>query len=208
EESTDDSVSNDGRRSKTPFRDGNGGQPEMMPDSCRQEWIPFKRGCSVASVRYVQDRHFSPPYRGWLFSAAVGSASRDKNCASTFSLGIGFGIADDILIIMNRFSIEVDWMRSCNKNQWSYILPSAGIGIKINEILKSIKSNVAVRFETGYAINSGLSSGQGGFKLAVGIESATIPLGFTYTGACFRLKVQRIWLQNRLDGVFLETVLY
>ena len=122
------------------------------------------------------------------------------------SFGFGFGILDDIGLL-NRFSVEVDWMRSCPDARWSYLVPSTGIGFKIPECIKKIPIE-DVRFETGYAVDIGPSSGKGAAKFAMGIESATIPLGFTYAGVCFRLKVQRIHLQKKLDGVFLEMVLY
>ena len=64
------------------------------------------------------------------------------------------------------------------------------------------------RIEVGYAWGLHAPFKQRGFKFAVGAQTGTLPLGFTYSGLTLRLTYQWLWLEPTLQSLCLDVVLH
>jgi hypothetical protein len=176
--------------------------PDLLASSDPKNLI--RSNPDFASVRYVQDRSFPPSYTGVLVSVAGGLTRESHRLKPALSLGPGYGIKENLLPVL-RFSVETDWLHSYRDGKSSYVVPWVGLGIKTADTFDT-DPLACVQMEFGYAAGVGASSGECGFKIAAGLESTTVPLGFTYSGVRFRIKYQRIALSRKLEGVFLEMV--
>jgi len=156
----------------------------------------------VASVRYVQQRNFPPSYVGLLLSVAGGMKLKTSKKNLATSLSIGYGLVDD-LILFKKIGVNLTFARHDSRRV--LLAPTMAAGIKAGLPGGLIE---AFHFEGGYAWGLRAPNKAHGFKTAVGLESPTIPLGFTYSGVTIRLKYQTMALEKKLQSAFLEVVLH
>jgi len=156
--------------------------PEFIPNDSLQNLIRYHP--DVASVRFMQNRYLPPSYQGFLLSAGGTIVFRDDKNQFVSSLGIGWGFADEVLFIFTNPSLILSAMYFFSGNgEW---LLRADIGIGINTPVFGI---FYPRFEFGYSWGFQTPYKGGAGMIALGLDSGTIPIGFTYAGLTFRLLI-------------------
>jgi hypothetical protein len=175
--------------------------PEFLPNDTLQNLIRYHP--DIASVRYRQDRFIPPAYRGYLLIAGVTYVySNDQNTFGA-SLGFGWGFTDEFLFVFIKPSVVVTAMQLLGTNGL-WIL-SADLGVGINTPILGI---FKPRFEVGYAFGFKSPYHGSAGKFVLGLESKTLPLGFTYAGLTFRFNYQVITFVEPLHSPVLEIVLH
>ena len=94
---------------------------------------------------------------------------------------------------MYFFSDKLEWL----------LMADMGFGINI-PVLGIFYPRIDFGYSWGF--QSPYKGGAG--KYAVGLESETLPLGFTYAGLTFRLKYQFIFFNKILHSPVLEVILH
>lgn len=175
--------------------------PELFTSDTLQNLIRYHP--DVASVRYTQNRSPHPAYEGLLISA--GGTTLFKNDENKFgaSFGIGWGIADDLLFYITKPSLIVSSMYLFNDNPEWIIMADLGFGLNA-----CILNSLYPRIEFGYTWGSEEPNRGSASKLSFGLDSETVPLGFTYAGLTFRLKYSFIFFHKTLYYPALEIVLH
>ncbi|MGE5692440.1 MAG: hypothetical protein ACM3YF_01510, partial [Candidatus Zixiibacteriota bacterium] len=176
----------------------------LIPDLLLQDGPEklIKENPDFASVRFVQQSDFPPTYAGLLVNSGAGAVIRRRGKGAGWSFGLGYGLIDDFLVF-NKISVEAIMMPGLDEPRRLLLGPSFGYGIKL-----PFHPLEAMRIEKGYLWGLRLPFKSKGFRLALGFESKTIPLSFTYLGVTLRLKYQWIWLEQTKHGLFLETVFH
>ena len=175
--------------------------PEFLPNDSMQNLIRYHP--DVASVRYMQKRYLPPSYQGFLLSAGGTIVFDDNQNKFGASLGIGWGFADEFLFVITKPSLIVSGMYFFSDNKEWLLLADMGFGINT-----PIFGFFYPRFEFGYSrgFQSPYIGGAG--MIALGLDSETLPLGFTYAGLTFRLKYQFIFFDKTLSSPVLEIILH
>lgn len=176
--------------------------PELLPDRSPEELIKFEP--DYASVRYVQKTSFPPSYKGLVFRLGGGKMQGDVGTGWGSEVGLGYGLIDDLLLF-NKVSVEVILSPSLDETTRLLVTPTVGAGIKVPAPLKLWE---ALHFDLGYSFGLRSPLDEDGFTLGVGIESPTIPLGFTYAGLTIRLMYKKFSLEQTKRGVFLEFIFH
>ncbi|UCH65213.1 MAG: hypothetical protein JSW63_11500 [Ignavibacterium sp.] len=175
--------------------------PEFLPNDTLQNLIRYHP--DIASVRYRQDRFIPPSFRGYLLIAGLSYAySNDQNNFAA-SLGFGWGFTDEFLFVFIKPSIVITAMQLFSTN--SLWILSADFGVGSNTPIFNI---VKPRFEVGYAFGFQSPYHGSAGKFTLGLESNTLPLGFTYAGLTFRFKYQVITFVDPLHSPILEIILH
>jgi hypothetical protein len=175
--------------------------PEFLPNDTLQNFIRYHP--DIASVRYRQDRFIPPSYRGYLLIAgATYVYSQDQNIFGA-SLGFGWGFTDEFLFVFIKPSVVLTAMQLFSTNGL-WIL-SADFGVGSNTPIFSI---FKPHFEVGYAFGYQSPYHGSAGKFSLGLESKTLPLGFTYAGLTFRFKYQVITFVEPLHSPVLEIILH
>ena len=176
--------------------------PELLPDKSPEELIKFEP--NYASVRYVQKTSFPPSYKGLVFRLNRGKMQGDAGSGWGNEVGLGYGLFDDLLLL-NKVSVEVILSPSLDEATRLLVTPTVGAGIKVPAPFKLWE---ALHFDLGYSFGMRSPLDEDGFTFGVGIESPTIPLGFTYAGLTIRLMYKKFSLEQTKRGVFLEFVFH
>jgi hypothetical protein len=175
--------------------------PEFLPNDTLQNLIKYHP--DVASVRFVQDRFIPPSYRGYLLKAGVTYVFTNNQNNFGAILGFGWGFTDQFLFVFIKPSITATAMQVFGTNGWWVLSAEFGVGINapILGIFKPrLEVGYAYGFESPYKGSAGI--------FAVGLDSKTLPLGFTYAGLTFRLKYQVITFPEPLHSPVLEIILH
>jgi len=175
--------------------------PKFLPNDTLQNLIRYHP--DVASVRYRQNRFLPPSYQGFLLSAGGTTVfSNDKNKFGV-SLGIGWGVADEFLFIITKPSVIVSVIYLFSDNRKWLLMADIGFGINT-----PVFGNFYPRIDFGYSrgFQSPYKGGAG--KIALGLDSETLPLDFTYAGLTFRLKYQFIFFDKTFHSPVLEIILH
>ena len=153
---------------------------------------------NFASVRFIQPREFLPSYFGLLVNAA-GGGSLNGDLKSSFAVGLGFGILDNLLFL-NNVSTDLVYQRILANDDRHFYMLTLGGGI-------SLPTNFvkAFRIELGPATEKFRDFG---YKIAAGIELPMVEVPFTYAGLTSRIMVQRIFAGSSLHGVYFQIVLH
>jgi hypothetical protein len=175
--------------------------PEFLPNDTLQDIIKYHP--DIASVRFVQDRFIPPSYRGYLLVAGATYANTIDQNTFGASLGFGWGFTDQFLFVFIKPSITVTAMKLLSTNGLWVLSADFGIGINI-PILSIFKPRLEVGYAYGFQSPYKGSAG----KFAVGLDSKTLPLGFTYAGLTFRFKYQVITFPEPLHSPVLEIILH
>jgi hypothetical protein len=119
------------------------------------------------------------------------------------SIGFGWGFSDDFLFFLNKPALFITATKLyTNESEW---ILTADFGFAINTPLFGF---VTPHTEIGYAWKLQSAGNENGSKYAIGFDSETIPLGFTYAGLTVRLKYQFIFLNKTLHSPALELILH
>ncbi len=174
--------------------------PEFLPNDTLKTLIKYHP--DVASVRYRQDRFLPPTFKGFLIttgSAFVLTKGEDKFGAS---LGVGWGFADEFLYVIKP-SINVTATHLFgDKKDW-LLMADMGFGIKV-----PVFGIFNPCIDFGYAQGFQSPYKGGAAKIALGLDSKTLPLGFTYAGLTFRIKTEFMFFNKTLFPQVLEVVLH
>ncbi|MCX6834858.1 MAG: hypothetical protein NTW07_06950, partial [candidate division Zixibacteria bacterium] len=155
-----------------------------------------------ASVRYVQNRHAPPSYRGLLLQAGGQVAFREGHARGGISLGLGYGIWDDLLLIKNVSIAATLHPAFCEPNH-HLLTTSLGIGFD----LPGDAWVKALHLEGGLGVGLGADFDKFGPVFALGVDSRVMPLRFTYAGITWRLKYQWFSLDSPVSGPSVEMIL-
>lgn len=176
--------------------------PGLLPEISPEKLI--KSEPDYASVRFVQKISFPPSYKGLVFRFGGGKMQEDVGSGWGSVVGFGYGLIDDLLLL-NKVSVDVILSPSLDEARRLLVTPTVGIGIKMPAPYKLWE---ALHFDFGYSFGLRSPLDEDGFTLGAGIESPTIPLGFTYAGLTIRLMYKRFSLEQTKRGVFLEFVFH
>jgi len=176
--------------------------PDFLEDNAPADLVKSHPG--IASVRYIQNREFPPSYRGILLHLGGGTIFDRSGSGLGSMAGLGYGLTDKWLLI-NKVSFDLKVMPSLDEGSRFLISPIFGFGLNLPAPLKLWK---AYRFEIGYAFGLQSPYKENGLNLALGIESPTIQLGFTYAGLTLRLLYRKYYLERTIQGIFFELVVH
>jgi hypothetical protein len=174
----------------------------------------IKHDTNVASVRYMQERYYPPTYWGLLFRAGGGYFFNSTPSSGAWSVGLGYApplaLLPDVPLL-ERLSFDLTYMQLTEKNPRQLLSLTGGLSIGLYTHRAGTKKPFRyleyLRLESGYAWGLKAPMKSHGAMLAFGLESGTIPLGFTYAGVSLRAKYQLMLLGNNLHSVALELVL-
>jgi len=174
---------------------------EFFPNDTVQNLIRYHQ--DLASVRYVQNRSLDPSYIGLLIS--TGGATSFHNDKNQFgaSFGIGWGFADEALFFITKPSLIISSMYLFNDDHEWIIMADLGFGVNL-----LLLNSLYPRLEFGYSWGSKDPHRGSASKLSFGLDSETVPLGFTYAGITFRLKYSFIFFHETLSYPGLEIILH
>jgi len=175
--------------------------PEFLPNDTLQNLIRYHP--DVASVRYRQNRFLPPSYQGLLLSAGGIVAFNNEKDKFGASLGIGWGVADEFLFIFIKPSLIISAMYLFSDNREQLLMTDMGFGINI-PIFDICYPRIDFGYSWGFQSPYKGSAG----KIALGLDSETLPLGFTYAGFTFRLKYQFLFFDKTLHSPMLEIILH
>ena len=175
--------------------------PEFLPNDTLQNLIKYHP--DVASVRYMQKRYLPPSYQGFLLSAGGNIVFSDNKNKFGTSLGIGWGFADEFLFVITKPSLILTGTYFFSDNKEWFLLADMGFGINM-PVLNIFYPRIAFGYSRGF--QSPYKGGAG--MIALGFDSETVPLGFTYAGLTFRLKYQFIFFDKTLSSPVLEIILH
>lgn len=174
---------------------------DFLPNDSLQNLIRYHP--DIASVRYRQDRFFPPSYRGYLLIAGGTYIYSQDQTKFGISMGFGWGFSDQFLFVFIKPSLTGTALYVLDGNErW---VVSVDFGIGINWPILNILSP---RLEVGYAYGLQLPfKGHAGI-FAAGLETKTLPIGFTYAGLTFRFKYQVVTFVEPLHSPVLEIILH
>jgi hypothetical protein len=155
-----------------------------------------------ASVRFIQNRHAPPSYRGLLLQAGGQITIREGHTRGGMSFGLGYGIWDDLLLIKNVSIAAALQPAFCEPNH-HLLTATFGLGIDLpgDGLIGTL------RLEGGAAIGLSRDFNDFGPVFALGVDSRVMPLRFTYAGITWRLKYQWFSLDTPVSGPSIEMVL-
>jgi hypothetical protein len=175
--------------------------PNILPNDTLHSLIRYYP--DIASVRYIQNRFLPPSYQGFLLSAGgIIALNNDKNKFGT-TLGIGWGFADEFLFSFIKPSLIVSATYLFSDSRDWLLMADMGSGINIpvfGIFYPRIDFGYSWGFQSPYKGSAG--------KIALGLDSETLPLSFTYAGFTFRLKYQFIFFDKTLYSPVLEIILH
>jgi hypothetical protein len=174
---------------------------DFLPNDTLQNLIRYHP--DIASVRYRQARFFPPSYRGYLLIAGGTYVYSQDQTNFGISMGFGWGFSDQFLFVLIKPSITGTALYVLDGNERWVVSVDFGIGINL-----PILNILSPRLDVGYAY--GFQSpfkGHAG-KFAAGLETKTLPLGFTYAGLTFRFKYQVVTFIEPLHSPVLEIILH
>jgi hypothetical protein len=175
--------------------------PDFLPNDSLQNLLRNRQ--DIASVRYIQDRYLPPSYLGYLLSAGGSYEIVNGETKPAASIGFGWGFSDDFLFFLNKPALFITVTKLfANEREW---ILTTDLGFAINTPLFGF---VTPHIEIGYAWKLQAVGNDNGSKYAIGIDSETIPLSFTYAGLTVRLKYQFIFLNKTLHSPMLEIILH
>jgi hypothetical protein len=175
--------------------------PEFLPNDTLQNLINYHP--DIASVRYIQDRHIPPSYQGFLLSAGTVVVLSDAINNFGVSFGTGYGFADEFIFFIEKPSLNISATNLFGDiNKW-ILMADIGFGVKVD-----VFGLLYPLFDFGYARGFQSPYNGGAVKLSLGLESETLPLGFTYAGLTFRLKYQFIFFDKIMHSIVLEIILH
>jgi len=175
--------------------------PEFLPNDTLQNLIKYNP--NVASVHYVQDRYLPPSYQGYLLSAGGTYVFADGKDKFGTTLGLGWGFSDEFLFILIKPAFFISTMKLFGNNQEWVLMADIGVGINA-PVFRIMKPHIEIGYAYGFQSPFNGSAG----KYALGFDSETLPLGFTYAGLTFRLKYQFIFFDKTLQSPVLEIILH
>jgi hypothetical protein len=155
-----------------------------------------------ASVRYVQNRHAPPSYRGLLLQAGSEVTIREGHTRGGMSFGLGYGIWDDLLLIKNVSVAATLHPAFCEPD---HLLLTTNLGLGFD--LPGDTWAKALHLEGGLGVGVGEDFNDFGPVFALGIDSRVMPLRFTYAGITWRLKYQWFSLDTPVSGPSVEMIL-
>jgi hypothetical protein len=172
--------------------------PDVLRSAPPEELI--RSHPDVASVRFIQERDFSPSYKGPLLRMGVSLTTQEGDLGA--SLGAGYGLWDN-LQLLRKVSLNATVTRFSGDAPRTLLTGQAGLSLPFGVS----PLTEAVRLELGYAYALP-SPADHGAVVAVGLETATLPLGFTYAGTTLRLMYRWIHTRPSYSGPALELVLH
>jgi hypothetical protein len=182
------------------FPEGGASTPQRK--SLAEELV--KKEPSVASVRFIQERDYSPAYFGILLHASAGTMLDQRT--GIYSLGVGFSppfvIHPDVKII-DRFSTDASIIFIGGDDTKKMLTLTTGISAS-TPVLKIIEYT---RVELGYVSEIANAGSSSGITYSVGLEITPIQMPFNYWGVMFRPKYQFLGLNNAVKSIALEIVL-
>jgi len=175
--------------------------PGFLPNDTLRNIIKYYP--DIASVRYIQNRFLPPPYQGYLLSvggAYVYSGGRDKFGAA---LCFGWGFTDEFIFILIKPSFFISALKFFKDNEELILMADIGVGLNI-PLFRIIKPHLEIGYAYGFRSPFDGSAG----KFALGFDSETLPLEFTYAGLTFRFKYQFIFFNKPFHFPMLEIILH
>jgi hypothetical protein len=154
------------------------------------------------SVRFTQERTAPPSYKGLLVMMGGQLTVCEGQSRLGGSLGLGYGIFDDLLLVKN-VSVATTFMPSFHEVNHRLLTVTAGLGVD----LPGNGWPKALRLEGGGAFGLGKDFDDFGPVFAIGLDSKVIPLGFTYAGISWRLQYQWFSLDRPVSGPALTFIL-
>jgi hypothetical protein len=173
----------------------------------------IRHDTTVASVRYMQERYFPPTYWGLLFRVGGGYFFNSAPSGGAWSVGLGYApplaLMPDVPIL-DRLSLDLTYVQLAETNPRRLLSLTGGLSIGLythrSGTKKPFRYLEYIRLEGGYTWGLSSPMKSRGAVLSFGLESGTIPLGFTYAGVSLRLKYQSVLMNRSLNSVSMEFI--
>jgi hypothetical protein len=173
----------------------------FFPNDTLQNLIRYNK--DIASVRYVQDRYLLPSFQGYLLIAGMTYGFINGENRYGASLGFGWGFSDEFFFFLIKPTISASVMKLLDLSREWIVAADLGFGINI-PVLGIFKPHIGFGYAYGF---QSPFKGSGG-KYFLGLDSETLPLGFTYAGLTFRIKYQFIFFDKTFHSPVLEIILH
>jgi hypothetical protein len=160
----------------------------------------------VASVRYVQDFSPEPTFFGGLAILGAGYVSKGPTHGSTYALGLGFGIFDQLLRTqylptIGRFSFELLYQPEVGDSNRSVITASWAVQLRAPR-------GFGLHLEAGTVWGLQAPFTERGSQFAIGAAAPSIGVPFAYAGMMVRVKYQWLDMEHTIGGISFELVLH
>ncbi len=176
-------------------------------------WL-IKSDTLVTSVQYVQELDYPPSYAGVITSVGGGSLRVSGSPAGMVAGSVGYsphwGFLPEYL---GKFHVSGSVSLQGSLNRSEGMLLSGKVGFTLPVSLFGIDPDSpagkihGVRLEAGHTEGLSALLHYRGPMLCMGLETVTIPLGFTYAGVLFRPRVEVHYLQERVWTIAVELVI-
>lgn len=194
------------------------GERSIRDLSNREKWaldsFLIKSDTIVTSVPYYQELDYPPSYAGIITGWGGGSVRVSGSPAGMVTASVGYsphwGFLPEQL---GKFHVSGALEIQGSVNESDRLLLSGKVGFTLPLSLfnlgpESIARTIhGVRLEAGHTEGFKALAHYRGPVLSVGLETATIPLGFTYAGILLRPRLEVHYLQERVSTIALEVVI-
>jgi hypothetical protein len=157
----------------------------------------------VTSVEYHQTLDYPPVFTGLLLMTGGGVLVKDDGGGAVGSVAAGYAWAAPVPLLKQvRTSVELEYVYRLGDPDRRVIVPRYAVGLG-SPIVPGVE---AMHFEVGYAWGLYDRFKDQGVKWGVGIGTKPLRLPFTYAGVSARLKYERFWIEDGLDGFQLQLI--
>lgn len=183
-------------------------------DKWALESFLIKSDTVVTSVPYYQELDYPPSYAGVITSWGGGSVWVGGSPAGMVTASVGYsphwGFLPEQL---GKFHVSGALEIQGSLNRSDRMLVSGKVGFTLPLSLFDLGPDSPLWFIHGMRLEAGHTEGfkvlghYRGPVLCVGLETATIPLGFTYAGILLRPRLEVHFLQERVSTLAIELVI-
>ena len=170
-----------------------------------------KGDTAVASVRFVQDIDYPPSYSGLVTGIGGGSLGVHGYSGGMISGSLGYSPRLGILPEpLGKFHFSGAASLEASLDHSDRMLVSGRVGLTLPLSLLGVSADSpagkihGIRLEVGHTEGLRSLRHYRGPVLSVGLETATIPMGFMYDGIVIRPRVEVHYLQERIFAVMIE----
>ncbi|HEY5564469.1 MAG TPA: hypothetical protein VIL33_02695, partial [Rhodothermia bacterium] len=151
----------------------------------------------ASSVEFHQVHNLRASYSGLVTSLAVGMHASDDRTTAAVSPGVGWGIAQNILVATH---VSINTEITFPIEDWSLSRVTAALGLN--------PAGLPFRAEIGYATAMDDFLNDSGVVLSVGYDLTSQVLGLTYIGAVVRLRYVVMMLDDMLHAPSVQVAFY
>jgi hypothetical protein len=163
----------------------------------------IRRDPRLVSVEYHQTLDVPPAFAGLLVIAGGGALVEEDGGGGVGSVAAGYGWEFRMpLLARLRTSLEAEYLYRLGDRDRRVFCPRYTVGIG-SPVLPLVE---AAHLEVGYGWGLKAPFRDQGVNWGVGVGTKPVRFPFTYAGVSARLKYERFWMDDTLDGFQLQLV--